>query len=92
MDIDRAATISLRVLVFLAEDRDRLQRFLNLTGIAPDALSGLAPEPHFQAAVLEYLLADEPLLLEFCGKEEITPSQPAKALRILTAGQSEPRF
>ena len=91
MDIDRSAAISLRVLAFLADDRDRLQRFLNLTGIAPDVLAVLAPDPHFQAAVLEYLLADEPLLLEFCGNAKIDPSQPAKALRVLTAGQKQPQ-
>jgi hypothetical protein len=89
MDIDRAATISLRVLAFLAEDQDRLQRFLNLTGIAPDAFAVLAPETHFQAAVLEYLLADEPLLLEFCADLEIDPLQPVKALRVLAAEPGE---
>ena len=91
MDIDRAATISLRVLAFLIEDRTRLQRFLNLTGIAPETLAVMAPETNFQASVLEYLLGDEPLLLEFCGKEEINPSQPAKALRVLTVEMKEPR-
>ena len=91
MDIDRAATISLRVLAFLAEDGGRLQRFLNLTGIEPGALATLATEPHLHAALLEYLLADEPLLLEFCSKEAIDPSQPARALRILTTGQKEPQ-
>ena len=84
MDIDRASTISLRVLAFLAEDRDKLQRFLNLTGIAPDALAALVAENHFHAAVLEYLLADEPLLLEFCASEDLDPLQPATALRVLT--------
>ena len=87
MDMDRAATISLRVLAFLAEDGDRLQRFLNLTGIAPGALAALVPKAHLHAALLEYLLADEPLLLEFCSKEGIDPSHPARALRVLTTGQ-----
>jgi hypothetical protein len=91
MDIDRAATISLRVLAFLAEDGHRLQRFLNLTGIAPSALAALATEAHLHAAVLEYLLADEPLLFEFCSKEGADPSLPARALRVLTAGQKEPQ-
>jgi hypothetical protein len=91
MNMDRAATISLRVLAFLAEDGSRLQRFLNLTGIAPEALAALAPKAHFHAALLEYLLANEPLLIEFCDREDVDPSHPARALHVLTGGRKEPQ-
>lgn len=83
MNRDAAATISLRVFAFLAGDDDRLQRFVNLTGIAPEALASLASLTHFQAAVLEYLLADEPLLLEFCQTEQLDPTLPVTALGVL---------
>lgn len=90
MNRDRAASISLKVLAFLADDGRRLQRFVNLTGIAPDLLATLAPRTHFQAAVLEYLLTDEPLLLEFCQTEQLDPTLPVRALDVLAAGQDQP--
>lgn len=85
IDSERAATVSLRVLAFLAEDAVRLQRFLNLTGMRPDALASMAAEAHFQKALLEYILADERLLLEFCEKEAFEPTLPAAALHVLSA-------
>ena len=90
MHRDRAASISLKVLAFLADDGHRLQRFLNLTGIAPDVLATLAPRTQFQAAVLEYLPTDEPLLLEFCQTEQLDPTLPVRALGILAAGGDQP--
>jgi Protein of unknown function (DUF3572) len=83
MNRDAAATISLRVLAFLAGEEGRRQRFLNLTGITPETLASLASRTHFQAAVLEYLLADEPLLLEFCRTEHLDPTLPVTALSVL---------
>jgi len=43
---------------FLALEADRLWRFLDLTGTAPDALRARLAEPAFLAGVLDHLLAD----------------------------------
>jgi Protein of unknown function (DUF3572) len=89
MNRDAAAAISLRVLAFLVGDEGRRQRFLNLTGIAPETLASLAPRRHFQAAVLEYLLADEPLLLEFCRTEHLEATLPVAAFSVLAGPERE---
>jgi len=83
LDADTAAAISFRALAFLAADSDRLGRFMALTGIAPGVIRELARERSFQAAVLEHLLADETLLLQFCENEAIDAELPGLALRLL---------
>jgi hypothetical protein len=91
LDADTAAAISFKGLAFLAADSDRLGRFMALTGIEPGAIRALARERSFQAAVLEHLLADETLLLQFCENEAIDAELPGLALRLL-AGSHETEF
>jgi Protein of unknown function (DUF3572) len=83
MDRDGAQAISLRALAFLAQEPDRLQRFINLTGVEPQAIARMAGETQFQVAVLEHLLGDERLLVEFCEAERLEPILPAAALQLL---------
>jgi Protein of unknown function (DUF3572) len=83
LDADTAAAISFRALAFLAADGNRLGRFISLTGIEPGVIRALARERSFQAAVLEHLLADEALLLQFCENEAIDAELPGLALRFL---------
>jgi hypothetical protein len=90
-DPDTAAAIAFKALAFLAADGDRLGRFMALTGIDPGAIRILARESSFQAAVLEHLLADETLLLQFCENEAIGAELPGLALRLL-AGTHETDF
>jgi hypothetical protein len=83
LDADAATAISYKALAFLASDSDRLGRFMALTGIEPRAIRALARERSFHASVLEYLLADETLLLQFCENEAIDAALPGLALRLL---------
>jgi uncharacterized protein DUF3572 len=84
IDADYAAAISLKVLAFLAQNSQRLARFLNLTGVEPAALRTLALEREFQSAVLEHMLGDENMVIEFCAIEAIDPAIPAAALQVLS--------
>ncbi|MGH6874945.1 MAG: DUF3572 family protein [Aestuariivirgaceae bacterium] len=83
LEADAAAALAFRALAFIAGDDDRLGRFIALTGIEPGAIRALAPERSFQAAVLEHLLADESMLLQFCENEAIDAALPGAALRLL---------
>lgn len=74
LTVDEAAAIALQALAFLAEDEERLTRFLGLTGNTPENLRAEAKNVQFQAAILEYLLSDESLLLVFCAHSGIDPS------------------
>jgi len=83
MHTDRAESIGVSALLFLAGDPERLVRFLTLTGVGPAQLKTESRSPHMLAAVLDYLLQDESLLLVFCSSDGIPPQDIAPARRAL---------
>jgi hypothetical protein len=80
---DAAESLSLDAVRFLASDPDRLQRFLDLTGIAPEMLRARLGDAAFLAGVLDYLLGDEALLIEFAEWAPAPPEAIAQARRAL---------
>jgi Protein of unknown function (DUF3572) len=86
MDADQAETIGLRALTFLAEDAQRLGRFLALTGLGPAELKDQAQTSRVLAAVLDHLLRDESLLLVFAASCGIAPELVAPAQSLLDQG------
>ena len=90
--LESAEILALKGLDFLAQEPDRLGRFVALTGIGPDQLRSEAGTPIVLAAVLEHLLADESSLLVFCSLNEVAPEEIAPAQRTLAAAsaQSDP--
>lgn len=70
---DEAETVAIRALGFLADDPPRLTRFLSLTGMEPATLMTEADTAPVQTAVLDYLLADESLLMVFSGHANLAP-------------------
>ncbi|WP_150287726.1 DUF3572 domain-containing protein [Rhabdaerophilum calidifontis] len=67
--------LAIDALGFLAEDVERLGRFLALTGIAPETLREAARAPGFFAAVLDHLAQDEALLLAFAANRQVAPER-----------------
>lgn len=84
-DLERAESIALQALAFLASEPDRLARFLALTGIGPADLRAAVEKPETLAAVLEHLLGDESLLLIFTSGAQIDPAAIAPAHSVLLA-------
>lgn len=80
---ETAATMALAGLAFLAEDAERLTRFLALTGIGPDHLRAAADGPETLLAVFDHLLSDESLLLVFAASKGIAPDQIARSREAL---------
>lgn len=80
---DDAAALALQGLAFLAGDSARFSRFQNLTGWQDGSIQEAAVQPAFQAAVLDYLMADESLLLVFCSEAGIAPETVPLAARSL---------
>lgn len=66
-------TIGLKALAFVAADSMALERFTALSGADAASLRARAAEPEFLAAVLDYLLANEPLLIAYCKAESLEP-------------------
>ena len=81
---EAAEALAIQALGYLAEDTDRLGRFLVATGISPTAIRGASREPGFLAGVLEHMLGDESLLLDFAASAGIDdPSLVARAQQVL---------
>jgi hypothetical protein len=80
-----AEMLAIEALSFLADDPERLSRFLAFTGIEAQSLRDAALEPNFLLGVLDHLAADERLLGEFATQREIGPETVTRA-RDLLAG------
>ena len=76
---DAAEALAVEALVFLAAEPERLGRFLAVTGIGPEAIRAAAAEPNFLAGVVEHVIGDERLLLEFAAHAQINPAEVARA-------------
>jgi Protein of unknown function (DUF3572) len=81
--LSQAEQLGLMALTFLAEDGERLVRFLSLTGTTPAVLRAGAGQPRMLAAVLGHLLEDEPLLLVFTSMKGLDPASIAPAHALL---------
>lgn len=72
-NMSHAEVVALDVLRFLACEPERFSRFLSLSGLSPQDISALAGQPDFLASVMDYLLSDEKLLLEFAESDSLKP-------------------
>jgi hypothetical protein len=70
---EKAEILALEALTWLAGQEDGLQRFLDQSGIDATALRHGAGSPEMGMAVLDFLLANEDLLLGFCENAAIEP-------------------
>lgn len=81
--------IAVQALTFLASDGERLERFLALSGLDPARIREAAAEPGFLAGVLDHLMADEALLLEFAGHGGLSPDAVVRARARLSGETGE---
>jgi hypothetical protein len=84
--ISRAAAqdMAIAALTFIAQDADRLGRFLAMSGLDPDGVRTAAAEPRFLVGVLDYLSSDETLLVAFASDAGIDPTAVETARRLLS--------
>ena len=88
MDTESAEIIAISALTFLADDEQRLGRFLALTGLGPSGRQAEAHTHRMLAAVLDYLLHHESLLLVFTTLNRIAPELITPAQQLLaTSGE-----
>lgn len=79
MGRDEAESLALQGLAFLAGDERRLGGLLAQAGWTLGELRAQAGDPHVLAGILDFLLADEKLLLAFCETLGETPERIARA-------------
>ena len=86
---EAAEAIAIQALSYIAQDGERLGRFLGLTGIGPAEIRAAAREPGFLAGVLDYLAGDESLLTAFATEAGHDPTTIAAARLTLGGGSWE---
>ena len=79
-------TLSLDLITFLAQDEERFERFLALSGLGPHDFRTHLAEPTFQAMVLDQVLQDQSLVLEFTAAHNLKPEAVLAARRKLPGG------
>jgi Protein of unknown function (DUF3572) len=84
-----AEELAIQALTFIADEPERLERFLSVTGIALGEIRAAAGQPGFLAGILEYVAADERLLTDFAADARADPADIGKALVALGAGAGE---
>ncbi|MBI2706801.1 MAG: DUF3572 domain-containing protein [Proteobacteria bacterium] len=89
MDKEKAETIALQALAFLAKDDELLGRFLMVSGITPQELKGRFRDSDFLGGVLDAILGDDAVLLDFCNSVSLSPDTLVKARRALPGGYGE---
>jgi hypothetical protein len=80
---EQAEAMAIAALAFLADDPDRLGTFLALSGLGPESLRAAAGEPQFLLGVLDHVVSDEKLLLDFAEHEAIDPFDVTRARQAL---------
>jgi hypothetical protein len=75
--------IALKALAFLADDDERLSYFLVSTGMDLQDLKEHAGDMNVLAGLLDHILADENLLLDFASTASLKPESILRARRRL---------
>lgn len=70
---DRAETIALDALAFLAARAEDMERFMRNSGIDMDELRQRAADPDMLRAVTEFVLSDDLLVNGFCEEQGLDP-------------------
>lgn len=86
MTPDRAETLAVEALGWIAGHDELLGAFLDASGGDPSSLRARAGDPEFLGFVLDFLLADEGTLLAFCENRAISPETPMRARAALPGG------
>ena len=73
--ITRAKTLALAALGWILQDGDRAERYLELTGLDPDALRAGLDDPALLGSALEFLANYEPDLIRASEALAVTPEE-----------------
>ncbi len=82
-----AELLAIEALAFIAGEQKLLERFVALSGIAPEAMRQAAAAPGFLAGVLGFLLHNEPDLLAFRAHTQRQLALVAQAAAQLPGGE-----
>ena len=87
MTPERAETIALQALGWLASDDDLCDSFLAASGATLDEMRQRATEPAFLASVLGFLTMNDHWIIGFCDSVGLGYDQPLRALHALPGAE-----
>ena len=79
-------TIALNALGFLADSPNGLERLMEQSGLDSTTIRERVADRHFLGAVLDFLMANEALLTDFCQSTQTEPQAVQMANRLLSGG------
>ena len=83
---ESAERLAAQALSWVAEDSDRLNAFMAMTGAAPSDLVRNITKPAFLATVLDFLLTEDALVIAFCDTRGLPYTAPMQARTALPGG------
>ena len=83
---ESAETLSLQALTWLAEDEERINGFLGMSGASVGDMATAATDATFLGAVLDYLLTEDAMVIGFCDARGLPYDAPMKARAALPGG------
>ncbi len=83
MKNEQAETIALHALAWIAGHEELLPLFLGATGASLADLRRQAPEPAFQASVLDFLTMEDAWVIAFCDALGLKYEDPIRARQTL---------
>ena len=89
MTKEAAEGLAIQALTFIAQDGERLGRFLAATGVGPAEIRTAAQDPGFLAGVLDYVAGDERLIESFAADAQFDPGLIEQARLILNGAPWE---
>src|SRR5262249_45573709 len=81
-----AEALAIEALGFLAAEPERLGPFLAMSGLGPEQIRKAATEPHFLAGVLDHVINNERLLIDFSAQAQVKPEAVMRAAAALGGG------
>ncbi len=83
-----AETLAAEAFSWVADDVDRLNAFMAMTGAAPADLVRNVASAAFLGTVLDYVLTEDQLVIAFCDSRGLPYTAPMQARALLPGGES----
>ncbi|MGV8987924.1 MAG: DUF3572 domain-containing protein [Cypionkella sp.] len=82
-----AETVAAQALAWIAGDAERINGFLNLSGLSPSELMAQAADPRTLGAVLDYVMTEDRMVMAFCDEVGLAYTVPQAARAALPGGE-----
>ncbi|USG60150.1 DUF3572 domain-containing protein [Sneathiella marina] len=89
MNQEQSEILALQALAYITGDEKTLNWLISETGVSPADIGNVQDPNEVLAGVLDFLLAHEEILVEFCTQQNIPPTNPARARRFLPGAVME---